>query len=443
MKPEKKASRARKTSAVEAANGNAKTPKPRARRTSGTQTTAAKSAPASSQATRSPRKPAAPKKTLEVPPILLEGDQPAGPTISGPGQRYALGPTPPPEHSGATGESGELPEAYGTRKLLLTARDPHWLYAHWDLTREQLRQYNARSADRHLVLRVYVDAVNGKPLVEVHVHPESRNWFVHVGRGNTRFLAELGYYRPDRQWVTIVTSSPTLTPPDALSPDTSVHFATIPVDVPFEQLLALVKTAAREHVPLAEAILQLRASGYEGLPSAPEIGRRWTPEQERALAGLISMDSVRRVWIGSLEITELIRRQLLAQISSAAVAQFSVPTSPARAAGSVSSPFGGLERQKGFWFNINAELIIYGATERNAKVTIGGREIKLRPDGSFSFRFALPDGKYELPVVAISADQTDGRAAELEFSRSTEYRGEVGVHPQDPRLRPPRVEKFA
>jgi len=437
MKPEKKPGRARKTSAAETTNGIAKTARPRARRTTSL-TTASKTASTAGKTVSRPRKRIVRGNKLEIPPILLEGDAPSGSQISGPGQRYALGPTPPPEHSGAAGESGELPEAYGTQKLLLAARDPHWLYAHWDLTREQLRQYNARSADRHLVLRVYVDAVNGKPLAEVHVHPESRNWFVHVGRGGTKFVAELGYYRSDRQWVTIVTSSPTLTPPDALSQDTSVHFATIPVDVPFEHLLALVKAAAREQVPLAEAILQLRASGHEGLPSAPEIATRWTPEQERALARLISMDNLRRVWIGSLEITELIRRQL--PVSSAAASQFSVPTSPARAVGSVSSPFGGLERQRGFWFNINAELIIYGATEPNAKVTIGGREIKLRPDGSFSFRFALPDGKYELPVVAVSADQTDGRAAELEFSRRTEYRGDVGVHPQDPRLRPPQAQ---
>ena len=152
------------------------------------------------------------------------------------------------------------------------------------------------------------------------------------------------------------------------------------------------------------------------------------------------MDQVRRVWIGSLEITELLRRQLVQELASAAAAQFSLPTSPARAAGSVSSPFGGAQWPKGFWFNINAELIIYGATEPDAKVTIAGREVKLRPDGSFSFRFALPDGQYELPVVAVSADQTDGRAAELEFSRRTEYHGEVGVHPQDPKLKPPQEQ---
>jgi hypothetical protein len=82
-------------------------------------------------------------------------------------------------------------------------------------------------------------------------------------------------------------------------------------------------------------------------------------------------------------------------------------------------------------------LIIYGATEPSAKVTLGGHEIKLRSDGTFSFRFALPDGQYDLPAIAVSADGTDGRAAELKFSRSTEYLGEVGATPQDPSLKPP------
>jgi hypothetical protein len=301
------------------------------------------------------------------------------------------------------------------------------------------------SADHHLVLRVYIDVVVGEPFNVVHVHPESRNWFIHVGRGGTRYVAELGYYAKSKgDWVCISTSSPTLTPPDALSADTSVQFATIPVDVPFEHLLALVKAAVREHVPLAEAILQLRAAGYDKLPGPADISSaRWTREQERALGDLISMDQVRRVWVGSLEITELIRRQLAQEISSAGAAQFSLPTSPTGAVTSVSSPYGGAQPSKGFWFNVNAELIIYGATESDATVTIGGRTIKLRPDGSFSYRFALPDGKYELPVVAVSADGDDSRRAGLKFSRDTKYRGEVGAHPQDSALKPPHAAHVA
>jgi hypothetical protein len=165
---------------------------------------------------------------------------------------------------------------------------------------------------------------------------------------------------------------------------------------------------------------------------------KWTPAQQQALASIITMDAVRRVWIGSLEITELLRRQMGEQISSISAAQLGLPSSISIS--SISSPFGGAERRKGFWFNVNAELIIYGATEPDASVTIGGRKIKLRPDGTFSFRFILPDGNYNLPAVAVSADGDDARCADLSFSRATEYRGEVGAHPQDPTMRPPKVE---
>jgi hypothetical protein len=115
----------------------------------------------------------------------------------------------------------------------------------------------------------------------------------------------------------------------------------------------------------------------------------------------------------------------------------SLPAPPARSAGGAEA-----EKPRDFWFNVNAELIIYGATEPDAKVTLGGQEIKLRSDGTFSFRFALPDGKYDLPAVAVSADGTDGRAAELKFSRETQFLGDVGATPQDPSLQPPLPENL-
>jgi hypothetical protein len=261
-----------------------------------------------------------------------------------------------------------------------------------------------------------------------------------------RYVAELGYYAAaDGAWKRISTSAPTLTPPDSLSEDTSVHFATIPSDVTFEQLASVIKVAVTRHVPLAEAIMQLRAAGYADLPAPQAFAQsRWTPEQEKALAAVVSMDSVRRVWIGSLEITELVRRQLLGQISSAAAAQVGIPPGAVSGAlGSVSSPFGVTERRKGFWFNVNAELIIYGATEPDARVTIGGRVIRLRRDGTFSYRFALPDGTYALPATATSADGTDQRTAALRFERGTTYTGDVAAHPQDPQLKPPHPAHVA
>ena len=400
------------------------------------------------------------KVPSKIPSILLEGDKPAASPVSGPGERYALGPTAPVEKLQT---EGELPATYATGEVLLTARDPHWLYTHWDLSDDQQRRYNAFSRDGHLIVRVYIDAPGGKPAAEVHVHPESRHWFIHVNRANTRYVAELGYYSAADKWTLISTSPATLTPPNAISDDATAEFATIPCEVPMQKLLSLVKEAVQENAPLAEALQELRADGHPGLPNiqpqpaAHKASHRrwkpgaWTAAQERALAQVISMDHVRRVWMGSLEITELIRRQAALEFGALpgqelGAAAPGAPTSPMGEIGAmagISSPGAeAAQPAKGFWFNVNAELIVYGATEADATVTIGGRKIKLRPDGSFSYRFALPDGKYEMPVVAISADQTDGRAAEMKFSRSTEYRGHVDAHPQDPSLRQLLLENF-
>jgi hypothetical protein len=375
-------------------------------------------------------------KKTEPPAILLEGDAPAATPPSGPGEKFSLGATPPSQSFGA---GAELPESYGTKKLFLTARDPHWLYAHWDLTREQQLKMNAQSTDGHLVLRIYAHKIEGHPAYEIHVHPESRHWFTHVERAGNSYVAELGYYSSLGRWMRISVSSGTMTPPDAVSTDDDTEFATIPFEFPFAKLMEIIKNAVCENLPLAQAVEELRRHGHPDLPrvtaSSPSpFPATWTPQQEQALAKVINIDSVRRVWMGSLEITELIRRKLAHEISSLGVSSFGVS--------SLSSPFGGMEQAKGFWFNVNAELIIYGATEPDAKVTLGGHEIKLRSDGTFSFRFALPDGKYDLPAVAVSAGGDDARAADLKFSRETEYLGDVGAHPQDPSLKTPLPENL-
>ena len=83
----------------------------------------------------------------------------------------------------------------------------------------------------------------------------------------TKYLAEIGYHDAGRKWVSLARSGATFSPPDSLSDDTSIRFATIPSDVSFAELLALVKGAVREHVPLVEAMQQMRAQGHRNLPT--------------------------------------------------------------------------------------------------------------------------------------------------------------------------------
>jgi len=414
-------------------------------------TTSKKAAPApkpkkaTASASRAPRR--APKKTDEsapktgeapppLPAILLEGDSAAQRKPSGPGQRFASPPSPPASPM----PPPALPEAYGTGSLYLAARDPHWLYATWDLTRAQQNQYNGLSRDRHLVLRIYKGEAAGAPFSEIHLPPASRNWFAHVGMGNTAFLAVLGYYNQKGDWTLVTQSDPVTTPSDEISEDQSFRLETLPAELHLEDVRQLVQQVAPGNLPLLDALEALRAQGHPGLPTRQRISRgEWTPAQDTALARVLSMDDVRRIWVGSLEITELVRRHLVGAEGSA------MPVGAAWSAGvsSLSSPYGGMSVPKSFWFNINAELIIYGATEPDAAVTIDGKRIQLRADGSFSFRFALPDGRFPLSVTATSADGDDSRLAHLDFQRATHYQGHVEKHPQDPKLKPPLAKHVA
>ena len=342
---------------------------------------------------------------LRVPAILLEDDAPGFSALPGLGQKFVLGPTPPAGQAGSQGP--ELPEAYGTGKFTLTARDPHWLYAQWDLTREQQRQHNGRSIHHHLVVRVHADAIASQPVAEIHVHPESQHWFIHVKQAGTAYTGELGYYQADRNWVTVAASPAAVTPPDTVSADKTVRFMTIPYDVPLSQLGAPPKEE-----PLGGAAV---------LSSA----------QEWALAGVFSAVEPNPAQISSAEIAALMGGHAQPEFPGSAGGEFALGITE-EAAGGSSSPRGG-EEQKGFWFNVNAELIIYGGTEPGANVTLDGEPIQLRPDGTFSCRFALPDGHYELAIAALS-EQGDLRQARLKFSRRTERLGEVGVHPSSESL---------
>lgn len=63
---------------------------------------------------------------------------------------------------------------------------------------------------------------------------------------------------------------------------------------------------------------------------------------------------------------------------------------------------------KGFWCRINTDLIIHGATEPRAAVSVQGHPVLVRRDGTFSLRLALPEGTQ---TVTVDVTSPDGRQA--------------------------------
>ena len=79
-------------------------------------------------------------------------------------------------------------------------------------------------------------------------------------------------------------------------------------------------------------------------------------------------------------------------------------------------------RPRKFWLIADAELIIHGATEPDANVTIAGRPIKLNPDGTFRFQMAFPDGLINYPIMAVAVDGEQNRSIHMKFNRETPKR---------------------
>jgi uncharacterized protein len=79
-------------------------------------------------------------------------------------------------------------------------------------------------------------------------------------------------------------------------------------------------------------------------------------------------------------------------------------------------------RPRKFWLVADAELIVYGATEPDATVTIGDRKIKLNPDGTFRFQMSFQDGIIDYPIKAVASDGEQTRSIHMNFERETPSR---------------------
>src|ERR1700722_9494334 len=102
-------------------------------------------------------------------------------------------------------------------------------------------------------------------------------------------------------------------------------------------------------------------------------------------------------------------------------------------------PFGQPERE--FFMHVNAEVIFYGGTDPQAKVTIAGRPVQLQPDGTFRYHFKFPDDDFEIPIVAVSPDGVETRSAVLSLRRDTARYGDVGATAQPEYLGTPMGER--
>ena len=313
---------------------------------------------------------------------------------------------------------GYLPDSYGTQKLFLVPRDPRILFAYWDLSPFQYQEAARVAKEGKIFLEVYVPG-EGR-VQQVHIWDSHKNWYLQVNRPDTSFVAQIGFYRHDGGFEVLARSAEVRTPRDTLSPNLEARFITIPFHVTFHELREAIAAQSLPGEELGDTLARLQQSD-QPVPFQVRVPRDLTAKESDELISQVNGDEVRRRMVGSFEITEILRKRFETALSSG---QW---TSSAGAwTTSVSSPFGAsFGRERGFHMHVNAELIIYGGTEPNAKVRIDGHDIVLGPDGTFSYHFVFPDGRFHIPIEAQSADGVENRSALLSFLRLTELAGDV------------------
>jgi hypothetical protein len=70
-------------------------------------------------------------------------------------------------------------------------------------------------------------------------------------------------------------------------------------------------------------------------------------------------------------------------------------------------------------FEVDAELVVFGATEPGSHVTVRGEPVRVETDGSFVVRYNLPDRRQVLPIVAARGDGGEQRTIVLAVERNT------------------------
>jgi hypothetical protein len=147
---------------------------------------------------------------------------------------------PPEPVSSPPPSASALPSGYDDNRFVLLARDPHWLYAYWDFSTEEIRTALTKLGSQEVrpILRIfdvtYIDfnGTNAWNSVDIELTPFATTWYIPVSQPDASYCAEMGYQSPDGRFVALGRSNVVITPRDGASPDTTLHWETPPEKQP-------------------------------------------------------------------------------------------------------------------------------------------------------------------------------------------------------------------
>jgi ABC-type phosphate transport system substrate-binding protein len=317
----------------------------------------------------------------------------------------------------------ELPDGYGESRIVLLPRDPQWAYAYWDVPiehRMQLRQQGGQ----HLVLRLYdvtdVDLNHQSPhsLQQFECDELARDWYLSIPVSDRDYLVEIGYMTTDGRWLMLTRSLPVRIPPIYPSDWFEDEFATIAweEDLRGKTFLELVPPEIRSTTTVDNPIYEKFFGMAQRVEAQRVAGSLFGSMQQVPQQAISSFIFPSGVGMGALPAPG-VGLPHLSGIGMSGIGMSGIGMSGV-GFGASMPPI----RPRKFWLVADAELIVYGATEPDAKVTIGGQPVKLNSDGTFRFKMSFQDGVIDYPILAVAADDEQTRSIHMNFTRETPHR---------------------
>jgi hypothetical protein len=309
---------------------------------------------------------------------------------------------------------GELPGGYGESRIVLMPRDPQWAYAYWDISNEHKEQLR-RQGGQQLALRLY-DATDinleyqAPHSVQEYLCDElAREWYLPIPVSDRHYIVEIGYRCGDGRWLILARSAAVRIPPVYPSDWIEDIFVTVDweEELSGKTVYELVPPSKKQPIP----------GEVSSSPIYDQIfGMAESAEAMRVAGSLF----------GSMQ--QVPEQAVSSYVFPSGVGMWAVPTVSGLTMSGVGMSGVGFSasappiRPRKFWLIADAELIVYGATEPDATVTIGGRPIKLNPDGTFRFQMSFQDGLIDYPIMAVAADGEQTRSIHMKFNRETPSR---------------------
>jgi hypothetical protein len=346
----------------------------------------------------------------------------------------------------------DLPGGYGESRIVLMARDPQWAYAYWDVP-EDHKQALRDQGGQQLALRLYdvtdLDLSQSRPhsVQQYGLEEMTRDWYLPIPVSDRDYRAEIGYTTVTGTWLVLAQSNALRVPPVFPSDEIVDQFVTIPWEEELPgKTIALPGKAGLGPIPIHQQMYNMGMPGTAESRIAGSIGGDSSfifpsgigmnlPQELPSTTAFGSGMGLNMSGVGmNMSGVGMNMSGVGMNMSGIEMNMFGVGMNMSGVGMNMSGigmnmsgvGFGSFQpptnKPRNFWLVADAELIVYGATEPDANLTIDGEPVQLNPDGTFRIQLSFQDGQLRFPIMAVAADGEQMRNITMNFNRITPVR---------------------